>query len=70
MDSKAKMGRADAIKDLLSRSVLARNLPLSLDNKMENPGGVVRDAEGFITSQNWRVSLTVLLVAAIYKRLA
>lgn len=32
---------------------------------MENPGGVVRDAEGFITSQNWRVSLTVLLVAAI-----
>ena len=32
---------------------------------MENPGGVVRDAEGFITSQSWRVYLTVLLVAAV-----
>src|SRR5215472_3108128 len=59
------MGRADAIKDLPSRSVLAGNLPFSLDNKMENPGGVVRDAEGFITSHSWRVYLTVLLVAAI-----
>jgi len=59
------MGRADAIKDLPSRSVLAGNLPFSLDNKMENSGGVVRDAEGFITSHSWRVYLTVLLVAAI-----
>ena len=32
---------------------------------MENPGGVVGNAEGFITSQSWRVYLTVLLVAGI-----
>jgi 4-amino-4-deoxy-L-arabinose transferase-like glycosyltransferase len=36
-----------------------------MDEKMENPGGVLRDAEGFITSQSWRVYLTVLLVAGI-----
>lgn len=34
---------------------------------MANSGGVLRDAEGFITSTSWRVYLTVLLVAgAIY----
>lgn len=32
---------------------------------MANSGGVLRDAEGFITSQSWRVYLTVLLVSAI-----
>lgn len=32
---------------------------------MANSGGVLRDAEGFITSQGWRVYLTVLLVTAI-----
>jgi len=38
-----------------------------MDEKMANSGGVLRDAEGFITSTSWRVYLTVLLVAgAIY----
>ncbi|HEY6944383.1 MAG TPA: glycosyltransferase family 39 protein [Candidatus Acidoferrum sp.] len=32
---------------------------------MANPGGVLGAAEGFITSQSWRVYLTVLLVAGI-----
>lgn len=32
---------------------------------MANSGGVLRDAEGFITGQSWRVYLTVLLVSAI-----
>src|SRR5215472_3855177 len=36
-----------------------------MDEKMENSGGVLGDAEGFITSQSWRVYLTVLVVAAI-----
>jgi 4-amino-4-deoxy-L-arabinose transferase-like glycosyltransferase len=36
-----------------------------MDEKMANSGGVLGDAEGFITSQNWRVYLTVLLVSAI-----
>src|SRR6266550_1228709 len=36
-----------------------------MDEKMANSGGVLGDAEGFITSQSWRVYLTVLLVAAI-----
>src|SRR5690242_4219561 len=39
--------------------------PLSMDEKMANSGGVLGDAEGFITSQSWRVYLTVLLVSAI-----
>src|SRR5258707_10703000 len=39
--------------------------PLSMDEKMANSGGVPGDAEGFITSESWRVYLTVLLVAAI-----
>src|ERR1700758_2534572 len=39
--------------------------PLSMDEKMENSGGVLRDAESFITSQSRRVYLTVLLVSAI-----
>src|SRR5205085_6120768 len=39
--------------------------PLSMDEKMENPGGVLGDAEGFITTQSWRVYLTVLLAAGI-----
>src|SRR5215475_6378966 len=39
--------------------------PLSMDEKMANSGGVLRDAEGFITSQSWRVYLTVLLVSGI-----
>jgi len=32
---------------------------------MANSGGVLGDAEGFITSQSWRVCLTTLLVAGI-----
>lgn len=32
---------------------------------MAHSGGILGDAEGFITSQSWRVYLTVLLVAAI-----
>jgi len=36
-----------------------------MDEKMANSGGVLRDAEGFITSQSWRVYLTVLLVSGI-----
>lgn len=32
---------------------------------MANSGGVLGDAEGFITSQSWRVYLTVLLVSGI-----
>jgi 4-amino-4-deoxy-L-arabinose transferase-like glycosyltransferase len=36
-----------------------------MDEKMENPGGVLGDAEDFITSQSWRVYLTVLFVAGI-----
>src|SRR5437762_3258179 len=36
-----------------------------MDEKMANSGGVLRDAESFITSQSWRVYLTVLLVSAI-----
>jgi 4-amino-4-deoxy-L-arabinose transferase-like glycosyltransferase len=36
-----------------------------MDEKMANSGGVLGDAEGFITSQSWRVYLTVLLVSAI-----
>ena len=32
---------------------------------MTNSGGVLGDAEGFITSQSWRVCLTTLLVAGI-----
>src|SRR5690349_6285588 len=39
--------------------------PLSMDEKMENSGGALGDAESFITSQSWRVYLTVLLVSAI-----
>src|SRR5947209_7843367 len=39
--------------------------PLSMDEKMAHSGGVLRDAESFITSQSWRVYLTVLLVSAI-----
>src|SRR5215467_11484629 len=39
--------------------------PLSMDEKMANSGGVLGDAEGFITSRSWRVYLTVLVVAAI-----
>jgi 4-amino-4-deoxy-L-arabinose transferase-like glycosyltransferase len=38
-----------------------------VDEKMANSGGVLRDAEGFITSKSWRAYLIVLLVAgAIY----
>jgi len=36
-----------------------------MDEKMANSGGVFRDAEGFITSQSWRVYLTLLLVSGI-----
>jgi 4-amino-4-deoxy-L-arabinose transferase-like glycosyltransferase len=36
-----------------------------MDEKMANSGGVLGDAEGFITSQSWRVCLTTLLVAGI-----
>jgi 4-amino-4-deoxy-L-arabinose transferase-like glycosyltransferase len=36
-----------------------------MDEKMENSGGALGDAESFITSQSWRVYLTVLLVSAI-----
>jgi 4-amino-4-deoxy-L-arabinose transferase-like glycosyltransferase len=36
-----------------------------MDEKMANSGGVLRDAEGFITSTSWRVYLTVLLVAGV-----
>src|SRR6266568_1906276 len=39
--------------------------PLFMDEKMAHSSGVLRDAEGFITSQSWRVYLTVLLVSAI-----
>src|SRR5215468_10983598 len=39
--------------------------PLPMDEKMANSGGVLRDAEGFITGQSWRVYLTVLVVAAL-----
>src|SRR5579864_2560005 len=39
--------------------------PLSMDEKMANSSGVLGDAEGFITSQSWRVYLTVLLVSSI-----
>jgi len=36
-----------------------------MDEKMANSGGVLGDAEGFITSRSWRVYLTVLLVSSI-----
>src|SRR5213082_3122672 len=36
-----------------------------MDEKMANSGGVLRGAESFITSQSWRVYLTVLLLSAI-----
>jgi 4-amino-4-deoxy-L-arabinose transferase-like glycosyltransferase len=36
-----------------------------VDEKMANSGGVLGDAEGFNTSQSWRVYLTVLVVAAL-----
>src|SRR6266404_706854 len=40
---------------------------VSLDEKMANSSGVLRDAEDFITCESWRVYLTVLVVAgAIY----
>src|SRR5215467_12979063 len=39
--------------------------PLPMDEKMANSGGVLGDAEGFITSRSWRVYLTVLLVSSI-----
>src|SRR5215470_7150546 len=39
--------------------------PLPMDEKMANSGGVLRDTEGFITGQSWRVYLTVLVVAAL-----
>jgi 4-amino-4-deoxy-L-arabinose transferase-like glycosyltransferase len=35
-----------------------------MDEKMGNSGGVIRDAEDFITSKSWRVYLIVVLVAA------
>jgi 4-amino-4-deoxy-L-arabinose transferase-like glycosyltransferase len=38
-----------------------------MDEEMANSGGIVHDAEGFITSKSWRVYLAVLVVAgAIY----
>jgi 4-amino-4-deoxy-L-arabinose transferase-like glycosyltransferase len=38
-----------------------------MDEKMGNSGGVIRDAEDFITSKSWRVYLTILVIAgAIY----
>src|SRR6266478_1437082 len=37
--------------------------PVSLDGKMANSSGVLRDAEDFITCESWRFYLTVLVVA-------
>jgi len=36
-----------------------------MNEEMANSGGGLRDAEGFITSQSWRVCLTVLLVSGV-----